>query len=156
MNALLPAVQPKKFIGSPFLEWSHLQSTRRGGVGERILTYWLSMEGYHICKGSGGVDYEINGHPTEVKTAMEAETGGFQINQVRPKQNFEYLVLLVVRPHNLDVFTMRKNEIVPLCKGQHGGSSSVETLTKTFGSYDSLWKHLSKYHSEETLKQRML
>jgi len=143
--------QQSRFTGSPFEGIIHLSPIARGQLGEKFikrLAEGLSME---VIRSEEG-DYYINGVDTEVKFARQTEAGGFVVNQLRPR-DYKYVAIVVVRPWDVNVFTIPKDKIMSRSNGQHGGKDAVETFIYTAKSWETLTAHFGEYEGLDIFKE---
>lgn len=138
---------PKKsvFQGSAFEEWSKLGPTTRGVGGERLVKCIALDVGYSVYRPKGrSIDWVINNHNVEVKTAMQCKAGYFIINQVRD-QDYEYIIIPVIMPKEVHLFTVPKYVMMAHSVPQHTGNGGTETFIYANHTYDDMVRDFGKY-----------
>jgi hypothetical protein len=139
-------IPPSIWVGSPFEPLSKLASRQRGRVGEDLVRLTALNMGLDARKANNDDgDLWINGILVEVKLAMQCHNGGFIINQIRPNQNFNQVVILALRPSFAELYTVPKIFIERLSTGQHGGSTAAETMMYSAESFYRLNLSFSEY-----------
>jgi hypothetical protein len=138
-DEIVPTTKNKSiFSGSRFEFLLGLNMKQKGLWAERAIKGLAQDHGMFVQKSEDG-DWKINGIDSEVKYARENEQHRFTINQLRLKE-YEYVVMLIVRPDEALLFTVPKSVILPLSKKQHG-----EGCYSYSANFEILMKHFSRY-----------
>ena len=152
ITSLFDKPQRSIFQGSSFEDWRNLGPHGRGKIGQRLVKVLAENMGYLVGRSEPGIaDLRIQQVETEVKTAMQKEDMGFLINQLRP-QPYIYVVNIVVRPKNINIFTVPKDIMLSLATGQHGGIHATETFIYSARNFDALWHDLRDYSGIEVFR----
>lgn len=154
---LLPERENSIFDESPYRVLALERNPhQRGKMGEEMVKVLAVKMGFDKDKSVPG-DVWVNGIDLEVKFARESEKGEWTINQVRPKQDYEYVVIIALRPKRYDawIFTIPKEVIIKHSTGQHGGKDAVETMICKKGGFEKLARAFSQYEGLEVFRSTM-
>jgi hypothetical protein len=153
LTEMKPADKPSIFDGTPMEFLLSLGPKAAGKFGEMLVRRLALDLGMRVIRKQADGDMNINWHEVEVKFARQKENGGFNINQIRPNQTYEYVVLVIARPVMWNLFTIEKDVMVKMCQGQHGGSEATETMMKVWHSPRALLQDLAPYSGIQHFKR---
>lgn len=119
---------------SPFEQFhTHNNSKQRGKWGELLCERVMRDVG-SIVRKSDDTDYDrlIDGHKIEIKTNcsdFDDEKTHVNFDQIRPAQDYEYVLCQVVCPRRIRIFLIPHADIPSiiergLIKNQHGGTKA--------------------------------
>lgn len=99
---------------SPFIKYRRSGNTNRGEIGEEFIRRFLVANKID-AKRCGGrtekTDMEIEGMPTEVKTASLGVNGTFQFNHVRLDRRYKHLLCVGICPQEIVFGLWSKGEV---------------------------------------------
>ena len=126
-NDFLPTrIEPSLYDGTKFYFLHHAGTKTRGKTGADFAKK-LAIRNCVDVNPATNPTFNIGGNLVQYKTAMMDDEGGFTVNQIRPKQDFGYIVLIAISPTDAEIFTIPKEVILSLSTPQHGGKDSKET-----------------------------
>tara|TARA_R100001463_G_scaffold94550_1_gene149080 strand:+ start:339 stop:866 length:528 start_codon:yes stop_codon:yes gene_type:complete len=118
---------------SPFYGLKCLSSKSKGAKAEKLFKEYMKSLGHHVTN-SLNTDHDciVNGHKIEIKSSfLWKGTTNFRFQQIRPSQDYDFIVFLSFYPDNCaihvcDKETARRNLEVQDENGfwihnQHGG-----------------------------------
>ena len=121
------------YRNSPFYGLKCLSSKSKGAKAEHLFKEYMRSQGHHVTNSpNSDADCIINGHKVEIKASfLWAGTDQFRFQQIRPSQDYDFIVFMSFRPdccdfHICDKETARRNLEIQDEKGnwihnQHGG-----------------------------------
>lgn len=115
------------WAGSPF-EWvMSLASRSRGRAGEVLVEAWLRRIDLTVRPPqNSGHDRVVNGHKVEIKFSTLWQAGQYVFQQLR-NQDYEYILLLGISPHEVSVWMPPKSVAFEQAIPQHGGAAGTDT-----------------------------
>jgi len=115
------------WVGSPF-EWvMSLASRSRGKAGEMLAEAWLRRIGLGVRSPvNSGHDRVVNDRKIEIKFSTLWQAGQYVFQQLR-NQDYEYVFLLGVSPHEVSVWMPPKAVAFEHAIPQHGGAAGTDT-----------------------------
>jgi hypothetical protein len=141
---IVERLKPSIWAVSPLESLRNQGTIARGKAGYRMAQMWAEDLGYRSAVSRDKID--IEGIVCQVRTAFESESNAFLINQIRPKQDFEYVIAMINRPPcTTYVFVVPKGIMVSLSKGQHGGAHAKETMMYRRSKFVKIWSELNQY-----------
>lgn len=122
------------WAGSPF-EWvMALASRSRGKAGEKLAEAWLRRSGFRVePPRNSGHDRVVNDNPIEIKFSTLWQSGQYVFQQLRD-QDYKYILLLGVSPHEVSVWMPPKAVAFEHAVPQHGGSLGTDTRWLRFNA----------------------
>lgn len=124
------------YRGSNFLPLKNMSSRSKGAQFEKIVAEYATGQGMKVELPKNSTDYDrlIDGRKVEIKGSFlwgEDGTQGFRWQQIRPSQDYDYIVFAAVYPKEIRLFASAKKDVIEFVtqqddKGhfpynQHGG-----------------------------------
>lgn len=115
---------------SPFKALVPQVSIKRiGSIFERFVIELCQLHSVEHCKPmTTEYDIVIKGKRIEVKGCTLGVNGTFTANQIRPGQEYDYVLLVCLSPLAVHYHLFTKQEAIVISKPQHSGASGLETL----------------------------
>ena len=148
-----------RYKDSVFEEYKKLPPKEKGATNEAINDHIFSKLNYKVEKRKNtdhdhiynGVKYEAKG-PTLVRGK-----DFFSILQIRPNQDYDYLLLSLYYPNKLVHLRLSKEKVLKcieknLFKKQHGGNSGDGLTFCFYGTEKQILDLGAEYFGEETYK----
>lgn len=117
---------------SPFA-WIKLRPSRSiGAIGEAMVAAWMVMHGFDVQRSPDSqADRIIEGKRVEIKFSTLWKNGTYCFQQIRD-QNYDFMVMLGISPHDAHCWVVPKVELRKLHQngalaGQHTGHGAKET-----------------------------
>lgn len=130
-DLLTPERKTSLYDNSPFKSFVGLPPKTKGSIYEKIVRSVCSkLGGLVLDPLSSDHDMLFEGEKYEIKGAMlDAQGKGFTFNQIRPDQDYDYILFACFYPDGLYMLVMDKSRSVELCdsgvfKKQHGGNKA--------------------------------
>ncbi len=130
-DLLNPQRQKSLYDNSPFRNLVGLPPKTKGCIYENIVRSVCSKRGGSVENPiSSDHDMILEGEKYEIKGAMlDAQGKGFTFNQIRPDQDYDYILFACFYPDGLYMLVMDKSRSFELCdngifKKQHGGAKA--------------------------------
>lgn len=149
----LKSIDPidRRYVGEPFEFLKKITTPKQLGTRmEKLVDWYVStILGMSIKRAPNGVteyDRLIDGIRYEIKGATlgKGKLESFGFNQIRPYQDYDYVLFAMFYPNKMVVAAMTKvqveqNVVFKVFKPQHGGKKAAEPNTFTYkGSQDDL------------------
>lgn len=123
------ADEVNRWVDSPFQWLMMLPSRSRGKAGEVLVSAWLRDLSYRVERSQGSeYDRLLEGRKVEIKLSTLWKSGEYVFQQIRPAQDYEYVLALGVSPSSASAWLMPKNVAVAHSTPQHGGFAGKDTL----------------------------
>ena len=117
---------------SPFA-WIKLRPSRSiGAIGEKMLACWLTMHDFNVKRSPDSqADRIVEDKRVEIKFSTLWENGTYTFQQIR-NQNYDFMVMLGISPHDAHCWVISKSELMDLHRkgflpGQHTGRRAADT-----------------------------
>lgn len=129
--------QVDPYLDSAFFLLKQMSSRTKGAVFESIISEMLTRDGHQVERAqSSAYDRLVDGKRVEIKGSfMWGDTDSFRWQQIRPKQEYDYIIFLAFYPQSLKAFASNKedcNEYVlekddkgHFIHNQHGGKTAT-------------------------------
>ena len=134
-----------RYINSPFKDLKNLQSRSKGSRFEKIASGIFKALGHTVQKPES-TDYDVlvNGKKYEIKGSTLAKgTNVFSFLQIRPDQDYDYMMFMMFFPEDLEVLLLNKQQVLDcisknIFKKQHGGKKAESGTYCFYGTRDEL------------------
>lgn len=129
-------------------EWLKVKAAKvKGSLAEKIVKKAYESFGFKVSKSKvTDSDLLINGKKVEVKLSCCAFNKGipstFTFFQMRPKQDYDTLVFLCVKPNDVEIWEMDKEDFMnEICKDEKGIviAGGKEKHTRLINEYGKDW-----------------
>lgn len=140
-----------RYEGKKFEGFKNLPPSQKGKVGEAWCENVMEALGYTVESPiNKNHDRIINGRKAEIKSStLNNNTEKFSFLQIRPAQDYEYMILQAFLPGELRMFEIEKEEIKVLIsegtiKPQHGGKEGNSGTFMWYPTIEDLEKHCTE------------
>ena len=103
-------ISEDQYKDSVFYGLKTLSSKAKGTQAEKLFIEFMESQGHQATKPSNSDhDCIINGHKVEIKTSFYwKNTEKFTFQQIRPKQDYDFIVFIAIRPESCDFYICDK------------------------------------------------
>ena len=123
----------KKWRGSPFAWVRACASSQKGKIGEKVISAYLKDRNFNVEPSPDReADRLINGQRVEIKTSLLWIKGLYKFQQMRPTQNYDFIICLGISPFDVHCWVISKQTLIERIesgdiKYQHSGKKGTDT-----------------------------
>ena len=114
---------------SRYRDLRSLPSSTKGSIVEKAAIRWFQETTKQLTqKGDKGCDFMSEGIKYEVKASFLWAGGYFKFQQIRPKQDYDYVLCVGISDDVVYIWNIPKDVIMSHATPQHGGQAGKDIL----------------------------